>query len=314
MAIVMEDLRQTRSATIGYGAGQLTDILLDFQRRQLTGVARVEALLGDGSSVSQRVIVLREGFVTYAGATVPTPFEFVTELAQHIHIGVLDTVQEFAAKRSSVQSVLRAMVEIRVLQWQDIAAVTRRQSLAVLRELQPVAGRIMFESGPSTFDLQGEAVVARSIVADLQLTAEPPSQERESVPPSNEQPQRSKPIILSVDDSPVAQALVKRALGNDYTTLCCGCVVDALNLLNSRNDISVLLLDLTLPDMDGLEFCRVLRGMERYKKLPIVMLTARDGMVDRVRGRFAGTTRYLSKPVSPVELAVVVAQQVAQHV
>lgn len=311
MAIVIGNLRQAQTATVGYGAGHLADLLRDFQRRRLTGVAHVEALLEKGS-VTRRVIVLREGLVVYAGSTVPTPFQFVTELAQHIHIGVLDTVQEFAAKRSSIQSVMRAMVEIGVLQWKDIAAVTRQQAIAALRELLPVAGRIVFESGPSTFDLQGEAVVARSIAEDLQLASALPSQEKKSAPPAIDRSPRSKPIILSVDDSPVAQALVKRALGDDYTTVCCGCVVDALNVLAHRRDISMLLLDLTLPDMDGLEFCSLLRGMERYKKLPIVMLTARDGMVDRVRGRFVGTTRYLAKPVSPTELAAVVAQQIAR--
>jgi len=296
----------------GYKAGHLADLLLDFQDRQLTGIARVEARLGDGS-VSRRAIVLRNGLVTYAGATVPTPVEFVTELAQHLHIGVLDTVQEFAAKRSSVQSVVRAMVEIRVLQWKDIAAVNRRQAIAVLRELLPVAGSLIFESDSTTFDLHGEAVIARSILTDLQLMDAQPEREAEPAPPSQERPQRSKPVILSVDDSPIAQALVKRALGKDYTTLCCGCVVDALNILSSRSDVSTILLDLTLPDMDGLEFCRVLRGMEQCKKLPIIMLTARDGMVDRVRGRFAGTTRYLTKPVSPAELAAVVAEQIPQY-
>lgn len=291
-------------------SGRLTDILLDLQREDATGIAWVEVLLDN--EISQRVIVLRNGSLIYAGKGIPTPHEFVAELARYARVGVLETVLEFAAKRSSIQSVLRAMVEIGVLQWPEIAAAARQQALAVLEGLHAVTGRVRFERDLAAFDLHydereaGFSVEALLLECKLRRDKQAPS-----APLPADKAQGGKPVILSVDDSTIAQALVKRALRQDYDTIACGCTIDALGILKQREDISAILLDLTLPDVDGLDFCRMLRRIEKYKGLPIVMLTARNGMMDRVRGRFAGTTHFLTKPVKTVELLAILARYVA---
>lgn len=64
----------------------------------------------------------------------------------------------------------------------------------------------------------------------------------------------------------------------------------------------LLLLDLMLPGMDGLEICRVLRSEPRTKKLPIIMLTARGEESDKIVGFEMGADDYLTKPFSPKEL------------
>ena len=298
-----------RLTMLEYSHGQLTDILLRLQQKQVTGIARIEALAASG--VVRRAIALRDGLIVYAGQTIPTPHEFVIELGQHTHIGVIDTVLAFAKKRSSIQSVMRAMIDIGVLQWPQIIAATRKQARLALEELLPTAGRVAFENGLLEFDLKYEGEIAGFTVDALLL--ENKLQDREqtpSAPTETRSKDRVKPVILSLDDSPIAQALVKRTLGQDYETISCNCAVDALNVLNSREDISMLLLDLTLPDVDGLEFCRMLRKIEKFKGLPVVMLTARDGVVDRVRSRLVGTNHYLAKPVKPAELLAIVAQYV----
>lgn len=299
----------TKAPTINYGAGRLIDVLLSFQQRQLTGVVRIDVLLQGRKA--RRTVVLSEGEIVYAGRDIPTPHKFVTELGQYMRIGVLDTVQEFAAKRSSIQSVMRAMVEIGVLQWDEVAKANFQRSISVLKALLPIAGRVSLASGSTAFDLQCDTSAAGSIIEALQVMNKPPSRGETPASPGAKKANRSKPVVLSVDDSPVAQALVKRALGKDYEVLYSDCAIEALNILGRRSDISMLLLDLTLPGMSGLEFCRLLRGMKPYTDLPIVMLTARDGMVDRMRGRMAGTTHYLAKPINPVELAAIVEQYVA---
>ncbi|MEO0947937.1 MAG: response regulator, partial [Cyanobacteria bacterium J06641_5] len=271
-----------KTATLDYGAGRLIDVLLSLQHKQFTGVVRVEVGLKD--SRIQRAIVLRDGAIVYAGQDIPTPYEFVTELGKHMRIGVLDTVLQFAAKRSSIQSVMRAMVEIGVLQWAEIAAANHQQSISVLKKVLPLPGQIILDGGPVTFDLQCETKNASSIVETLRRMSKLPNRQKQAAPPTAAQPHQSKPVILSVDDSPVAQALVKRALSKDYEILFSERAADALSILSHRSNISMLLLDLTLPGMSGLEFCRLLRGMKPYKELPIVMLTGRDGMVDRMRG------------------------------
>ncbi|MCT7951782.1 response regulator [Ancylothrix sp. C2] len=103
------------------------------------------------------------------------------------------------------------------------------------------------------------------------------------------------PTIMAVDDSAVTQNLVKRALETEYRVLLADNAVDALSLIYHQ-PVSLLLLDITMPGIDGLELCRTIRNLPQFQKLPIIMLTARDGTFDKVQGRLAGATEYLTKP------------------
>ena len=69
-----------------------------------------------------------------------------------------------------------------------------------------------------------------------------------------------------------------------------------------RNPPDLLLLDIMLPDLDGLSICRQLRADERLKELPVVFLTARGEEIDRVVGLEIGADDYVVKPFSPREL------------
>lgn len=120
------------------------------------------------------------------------------------------------------------------------------------------------------------------------------------------------PTILAVDDSVVMQEMVKRALGRDYRVLVAGNAVDALSVIYHEK-ISVLLLDVSMPGIDGLEFCRTVRNLPQFRDLPIVMLTARDKLFDKVQGRLAGATEYLTKPFDAVQLHHVVEKFINAH-
>jgi twitching motility two-component system response regulator PilG len=113
------------------------------------------------------------------------------------------------------------------------------------------------------------------------------------------------PTILSVDDSPIVQTMIKRTLGDRYNVLLASNAVDALNLLNQK-PVQLLLLDLTMPDIDGLEMCRTLRSIPKFQKLPVVMLTGRDSLIDKMKGQIAGTNRYLTKPFDQEKLLAVI--------
>ncbi|EAZ88535.1 response regulator [Crocosphaera chwakensis] len=117
----------------------------------------------------------------------------------------------------------------------------------------------------------------------------------------------NRPTVLSVDDSPVVQATMKRILSDRYNLLLASNAVDALNLLN-QNEVSLLLLDLTMPDIDGLDMCRTLRSIPKFHELPIIMVTARDGFVNKMKGQIAGTNRYLTKPFDSEKLLSVVSE------
>ena len=114
-------------------------------------------------------------------------------------------------------------------------------------------------------------------------------------------PVQDLPIILSVDDSPVVQTMIKRAIGDSYHLLLANNAMDALNLLN-REKIELLLLDVTMPDIDGLELCRTIRNINKFRDLPVIMLTAKDGMLNKIKGQMAGSTHYLTKPIDRQKL------------
>ncbi|MGC9528272.1 MAG: response regulator [Limnospira sp.] len=110
-----------------------------------------------------------------------------------------------------------------------------------------------------------------------------------------------QPTVLAVDDSTVMQGLVKQALADTYKVLVADNAVDALSIIY-HNKVSVLLLDVSMPGIDGLELCRTIRSIPQFQALPIIMLTARDGAFDKVQGRLAGATEYLTKPFDAEKL------------
>lgn len=109
------------------------------------------------------------------------------------------------------------------------------------------------------------------------------------------------PTVLAVDDSVVMQDLVKRALTNEYRVLVADNAVDALSMIY-HEQVSILLLDVSMPGIDGLELCRTVRNIPQFQELPIIMLTARDGLFDKVQGRLAGATEYMTKPFDAAQL------------
>ncbi len=111
----------------------------------------------------------------------------------------------------------------------------------------------------------------------------------------------NRPIILSVDDSKIVQVSIRKAVGDLYNVLFASNAMDALNILNNQ-PVVLLLLDVTMPDIDGLELCRTIRNINKFKNLPIVMVTAKDGLIDKMKGQFAGSTHYLNKPVDREKL------------
>jgi DNA-binding response OmpR family regulator len=105
--------------------------------------------------------------------------------------------------------------------------------------------------------------------------------------------------VLVVDDEPTLVATLKYNLEREgYRVLAAGDGDKAINLARAERP-DLLILDLMLPSVDGLEVCRILR---REMSLPILMLTARVGEVDKVVGLEIGADDYVTKPFSTREL------------
>jgi len=108
--------------------------------------------------------------------------------------------------------------------------------------------------------------------------------------------------ILVVEDEPDIRKLVHYNLTQDHYRVIEAESGDQALKLIQRDKPSLVILDLMMPGMSGLEVCRVLRGQDETAKLPILMLTAKAGEADRVLGLELGADDYLAKPFSPREL------------
>jgi two-component system phosphate regulon response regulator PhoB len=113
-----------------------------------------------------------------------------------------------------------------------------------------------------------------------------------------------RPKILVVDDEPDAVSLAEFNLQQaGFDVLSAGDGVEALSQARALIP-DLILLDVMLPKMDGMELCKILRRDAATAKIPIIMLTAKAGELDRVLGLELGADDYLTKPFSPRELVL----------
>ena len=109
-----------------------------------------------------------------------------------------------------------------------------------------------------------------------------------------------KPKILVVEDEPsIAENVVFSLETDGFLPVLRDTGEAALKALEEESDFELVVLDIGLPDMSGLEVCREIR---KKSSIPIVFLTAREGEIDRVVGLEIGGDDYVCKPFSPREL------------
>ena len=113
-------------------------------------------------------------------------------------------------------------------------------------------------------------------------------------------PRRSR--VLVADDTESIRLLFRRLLSADgHDVLVASDGAEALDTVR-RHQPDVILLDVTMPGLDGLEVCRRLKADPMTRLTPIVLVTGQTDLSDRIRGIEAGADEFLSKPVHPHEL------------
>src|SRR5262249_46349395 len=129
---------------------------------------------------------------------------------------------------------------------------------------------------------------------------------RMEIPQSHAPPPR--PTILIADDESSIRLLVRETLGADeYRILEVADGTSALQAARTESP-NLLVLDVSMPQVDGVEVCRQLRTDPTTRALPIIILSAKGQETDRQRGLDAGANAYLSKPFSPLQLLRLVEQ------
>lgn len=112
----------------------------------------------------------------------------------------------------------------------------------------------------------------------------------------------NEPVVLVVDDSPTVRKIVQLTLQRErIRVVTAGDGLSALAAV-SDEEPDLILLDVMLPRMDGYNICQVIRKNMAYRDTPIIMLSGKDGLFDKMRGKLAGSTEYITKPFDSAEL------------
>jgi len=108
--------------------------------------------------------------------------------------------------------------------------------------------------------------------------------------------------VMVIDDSKTirrtAETLLKKA-GCEVITATDG--FEALSKITD-NQPDIIFIDIMMPRLDGYQTCALIKRNEVYKATPVVLLTSKDGLFDRARGRIVGSDQYLTKPFTKEEL------------
>ena len=153
----------------------------------------------------------------------------------------------------------------------------------------PAADRTVTPSDDGN-ESMAEAPVAEAPVAEAPVTTEEESSETVA------------PLILTVDDSPTVQKLVKITLEQvGYEVITASNGVEALNLLAKQRP-SLILSDINMPRLNGYQLCKLVKKHARTKAIPVLLLSGKDGVFDKLRGQMVGCCDYVTKPFESHEL------------
>jgi twitching motility two-component system response regulator PilG len=112
--------------------------------------------------------------------------------------------------------------------------------------------------------------------------------------------------VLVIDDSKT----IRRSAENLLTKAGCEVITaidgfDALaKIADSRPEI--IFVDIMMPRLDGYQTCALIKNNSEFKTTPVVMLSSKDGLFDRAKGRIVGSDQYITKPFSKEELLVTI--------
>jgi len=117
---------------------------------------------------------------------------------------------------------------------------------------------------------------------------------------------------MVIDDSKTirrtAETLLKK-VGCEVVTATDG--FDALAKI-ADNKPDIIFVDIMMPRLDGYQTCALIKNNREFKSTPVIMLSSKDGLFDRAKGRIVGSDQYLTKPFSRDELLGAISQHVAK--
>ncbi len=117
--------------------------------------------------------------------------------------------------------------------------------------------------------------------------------------------------ILIIDDSKTIRRTAETLLSKEGCTVFTA--VDGFDALSKIADHrpDVIFVDIMMPRLDGYQTCSLIKHNSNFKGTPVIMLSSKDGLFDRARGRIVGSEQYLTKPFTKDELLGAIKRQVS---
>ena len=117
--------------------------------------------------------------------------------------------------------------------------------------------------------------------------------------------------ILVIDDSKTIRRTAETLLTKEGCTVYTA--VDGFDALAKIADHhpDIIFVDIMMPRLDGYQTCSLIKHNKTFKNTPVIMLSSKDGLFDRARGRIVGSEQYLTKPFTKDELLGAIASQVS---
>jgi len=109
---------------------------------------------------------------------------------------------------------------------------------------------------------------------------------------------QNKPTILVVEDNTDARLFLQRSLEDEYRVLVAANGKEALQVLAKNDSVSIMVSDVMMPEMDGIELFRQMKGNINYSHIPVILLTAKSSEENIVEGLEEGVADYITKPFS----------------
>jgi twitching motility two-component system response regulator PilG len=116
--------------------------------------------------------------------------------------------------------------------------------------------------------------------------------------------------VMVIDDSQTIRRTAETLLTREgYTVITAEDGFEALGKIADHQP-DIIFIDIMMPRLDGYQACALIKGNPRFAKTPVIMLSSKDGLFDRARGRIVGSDEYLTKPFTKDELVSAVKNHV----
>ena len=188
-----------------------------------------------------------------------------------------------------------------VVEATDVVESTEKVEESVVQDLEEMAASVSEAVQPAP------AAEPVQQVVDTPMVDQPVAQTPTAPAYDDSQPRSA--VVMIVDDSPTIRKLVSMTLSrNGFEVIAAKDGVDALKLLTQQRP-DIILTDINMPRLGGYKLCRFVKKQPKTKSIPVLMLSGKDGVFDKMKGKMAGASGHITKPFESADLVHQVRQQ-----